>query len=158
MKAVFHIAALAFGLSSIAMGCDNKEQERAQREVAEKADKAKQEVEHAASLQHAADEAAAKATKDRLYDRQTLQKDVDGVDRKLASLKERAAKVTGNTKKNSDAAVAEVEKRRATVQADLRKLETESGAAWDGLKTTADSDIASLKKSLDAFESAVTGK
>ena len=56
------------------------------------------------------------------------------------------------------AAGAEVDKRRETVQASLKKLETETGSAWDGAKSTAETDIASLKKSLDVYETAVMGK
>jgi hypothetical protein len=157
MKAVLRSIGIAFLLSGIAMGC-NQEEEKAQKEAAEKAEKAKVEAEQAAVAKKAADEAAAKAAKERADARQVLQKDFDGVDRKLASLKERAAKAKGAAKKNAEAAVGEVDKRRETVQADLKKLESETGNSWDGAKTAAETDLASLKKSLDVYETAVMGK
>src|SRR6185436_576796 len=106
MRPVLYSIGIAFLLSGIAMGC-NKEEEKAQQEAAEKAEKAKVEAEQAAVAKKAADEATAKAAKERADARQVLQKDLDGVDRKFTSLKERAAKAKGAAKKNADAAVTE---------------------------------------------------
>jgi colicin import membrane protein len=143
-------------------GCNKPSQEdaeKAQREATEKAERARVEAaEKISEARRDAEKAANDAAKARGDARGELQKDVDAVDRKISYIKERAVEVKGTAKKNADVAQAEAEKRRTTLRDDFRKLETETGAAWDSAKADVERDIKSLKDSVDSWESTVTNK
>ncbi len=86
-----------------------------------------------------------------------LQSGIDESERKLAALKVRAKVVTGSMKKNADAAMVEVEARRATLKADMVKLNAATGAAWDTARLQVEADATALAKAVDAFELTLKG-
>ena len=153
----------AVAMSGLAVtGCNKTEQaeaEKAQREAAERAEKAQLEAnEKISEARRDAEKAANEAAQARNDARSSLQKDVDAVDLKFSYLMERAAAVNGTAKKNADAAAAEAEKRRSTLRQDFNKLGTETGAAWDTAKAEVERDITALKAAVDSWESTITGK
>ncbi len=154
---------LALGVAFCgALGCNKPDQEsaeKAQRDAAEKARDAQREAdEKIAAAKRDADKAIADAAAARNDVRTSVQKDIDAVDRKISYLKERGAKATGTAQKNVAAAQGEVEQRRSVVQADYRKLETETGSAWDAAKEAADRDLTALKAAVDSLETTITNK
>jgi hypothetical protein len=153
------IGALSVLLCS-AVACNKSDQQdaaQAQSDAEAKARSAQQEAnEKIAEAKREAEKAAANAATSRADAKAALQKDVDAVDRKLAALKERGTTVKGAAQKNFAAAHAEVERRRSTVQADLGKLDSEAGASWDAARTSAETDVASLKASVDSLENTLT--
>lgn len=144
------------------VGCNKSDQqdaERVQREAGEKAQKAQLEAnEKISEARREAEKAANDAAQERSKARVELQKEVDSVDRKISYLKERAATVKGTAKKNADVAQSETETRRATLRERFRKLETETGAAWDSAKAEVERDINALKSSVDSWDSTITSK
>jgi hypothetical protein len=152
-------AAALVGLGALA-GCNKSDQQaaaEAEREARQKAEKAQLEAnEKISEARREAEKAANDAARARSEARAELQKDVDAIDRKISYLKERV--VTVAAKKNADVAQQEAESRRSTLRDDFRKLETETGAAWDQAKANVERDIDSLKKAVDSWESTVTGK
>jgi chromosome segregation ATPase len=162
MKYYFvELCALSIALGGAA-ACDKNDQQGAvdaQREAEAKARSAQQEAnEKIAEAKAEAEKAAANAQSARAEVKATLQKDLDAVDRKVAYLKERGATTKGAALKNYEAAHAEVQTRRSAVQADLRKLESEAGSSWDAARTSAETDLAALKTSVESLESTVTPK
>lgn len=143
-------------------GCNKTEQadaEKAQRDAAESAAKAQLEAnEKIAEARRDAEKAANDAARARNETKSTLQQDVDAVDRKLSDLKERVESAKGAVKKNAEIAQAEAEKRRGTLREDLKKLGTETGAAWDSAKTEVERDIKAVKASVDSWETSVPSK
>ena len=154
------VLALGIGVLAATVGCDNGKEQAAAAEKTRQADeqaaKTKREAdEKAAATKREAEESARKAATEA---RATLQKDIDAADRKLAYLKGKSATVTGAAKKNADAAMAETEKRREAVRAGMKKLETDTGAAWDATKAATAQAVTSLNQSVEALETAITGK
>jgi hypothetical protein len=147
-------------LSLALVACDKGDQQaaaEAQREAAAKAEKAQMEAnEKISEARREAEKVANDAARERSEARLELQKDVDAVDRKISYLKERAGAVKGDVKKNADVARAEAETRRTTLQTNFRKLETETGAAWDSAKAEVKQNIADLKAAVDSWENTVT--
>ncbi len=143
-------------------GCGKANQQaaaEAQREAEAKGQKAQLEAnEKISEARREAEKVANDAARERGEVRVSLQKDVDAVDRKISYLKERVVTVSGAAKKNADAAQKETESRRATLQADFRKLETETGAAWDQAKASVEGDIKALKAAVDSWETTATNK
>jgi hypothetical protein len=144
-------------------GCDKRDQQQAaveaQREAEGKAQSAQLEAnEKISEARHEAEKVGNDAARDRSEARVSLQKDLDAVDRRISYLKELVVSVSGAAKKNADVAQKETETRRAALQTDFRKLETETGAAWDQAKASVESDITALKASVDSWETSVTGK
>jgi hypothetical protein len=156
---VLKMGALSLVLTA-AVACNKSEQQdaaQAQSDAETKARSAQQEAnEKIAEAKAEAEKAATKAATARTEAKANLQKDVDAVDRKVAALKERGTTVKGAVQKNFAAAQLEVERRRSTVQADLRKLEAEAGADWDATRTSAETDLASLKQSVDSLENTLS--
>jgi hypothetical protein len=152
------VAALSVGLAA----CNKSSQqdaEKVQRDAAQKAEQAQLEAnEKISAARRDAEKAANDAARARGETRGELQKDVDAVDRKIAYLKERAVDVKGAAKQNAAAAQTEAEKRRTTLREDFRKLETETGSAWDSAKTAVERDIAAVKAAVDSWESTITNK
>jgi hypothetical protein len=153
------VCALSVALCS-AIACNKSDQQdaaQAQSDAEAKARSAQQEAnEKIAEAKAEAEKAAASAANARTEAKAALQKDVDAVDRKAAALKERGATLKGAAQKNFAAAQTEVERRRSVVQADLRKLESEAGASWDSARTSAETDLAALKASVDSLENTIT--
>ena len=153
------IGALSLALCG-SVACNKSEQQdaaQAQREAEAKARSAQQEANgKIAEAKAEAEKAAVSAATARNEAKANLQKDLDAVDRKVTALKERGATVKGAAQKNFAAAQVEVERRRSTVQADLRKLEAEAGASWDAARASAETDLASLKQSVDSLENTIT--
>jgi len=143
-------------------GCNKGDQQaaaEAQRDAAEKAEKAQLEAnEKISEARREAEKAANDAALARGEARVELQKDMDAVDRKISYLKEHSAGVQGAAKKNADVARAEAEARRNSVQTSFRKLETETGAAWDSAKTEAQRNIADLKAAVESWENTIGSK
>ncbi len=152
------LVGLIVGLVSIT-GCSNKEKKANDQAVkAQKQADDKQAEATKAQADADAKAAAAKATADtemaKAHDdaRDKMQKNYDASDRKLASLREKVAKATGTKRKNADAALAEVDKRAATVKTDMANLVTAAGTAWDTTKTQVEADQAALDKASDNLE------
>lgn len=154
---VLSMLVVASALSSFGVGCGNKAKEeeakqaaeaqaQAAKEAAQKAtDAAKKAEEEALNAQHAAEQ-------------KKLQSQFDASDRKSTYLKEKAAKSTGNAKKNADAAVAELDKRRTTASESLKSVQSATGAAWDAAKAKAEEDIAAYGKSVESLEQTIASK
>jgi len=141
--------------------CDNKEKEQAAaaektRELDEKASRERREADEKAEA--AKRDVADSARQSAAEARAALQKDLDAADRKFAYLKTKAATATGAAKKNVEAAMNEADQRRGKVGTELKKLESESGAAWDAAKVTATQSISALNQAIDSLETTVTGK
>jgi hypothetical protein len=155
------LCALSIALAGVP-GCDKNDQQGAQdaqREAEAKARAAQQEAnEKIADAKADAEKAAAKASTARAEVKASLQQELTAVDRKITSLKERGAATKGAAQKNYEAAYAEVQTRRSTVEADLRKLESETGSGFDAARTSAETDIAALKASVDTLENTTTAK
>jgi len=145
-----------------ASACDKDDQQKAveeQRQATEKAQEAQLEAnEKISEARREGEKAANEAARERSETRVRLQKDVDAVDRKISHLKELGVKATGAAKKNADVAEAEAETRRTKLQADLRKLETETGAAWDSAKDEVERNIAAVSASVNSWESTLSNK
>jgi hypothetical protein len=143
-------------------GCNKSDEQaaaQAQRDAADTAREAQNEAnDKIAAAKREADEAEAKAAAARTEVKNSVQKDIDAVDRKISYLKERGATAKGNAQKNVAAAQGEVETRRAAVQTNVRKLETETGSAWESAKAAVDRDLTALKAAVDSLETTVTGK
>ena len=143
---------LAVALTVGVAACGNKAEEakkEADQKAAEAAKSAKEADDKAAAAKKEADDKAAKANAEI---KAKLQKDLDAADRKAVYLKEKAAKITGATKKNADAAVTELDTRHAAAKASIAKLDTATGAAWETQKVAVESDIAALNKAVDSLE------
>jgi hypothetical protein len=84
-----------------------------------------------------------------------LQANFDAADRRFNRLKERAEGLTGERKKQADAAVATNNTNVATAMASIAKLRVASLAQWDPAKAQVETDTAALNKSLDTLETAV---
>jgi hypothetical protein len=144
------------------IGCDKGDQQaaaEAQRDAAEKAEKAQLEAnEKISEARREAEKAANVAALARGEARVELQKDMDAVDRKISYLKEHSAGVQGAAKKNADVARAEAEARRSSVQSSFRKLETETGAAWDSAKAEAQRNISDLKAAVESWENTISSE
>lgn len=143
-------------------GCKGEDQQASaekQREAEQKAERAQLEAnEKIAEAKREAERVANEAARRRSDTRVELQKEIDAIDRKISYLRERSATAPAAAKKNADAARAEVESRRATLQTNFRKLETEAGAAWDSAKTDVEANISAVKAAVDNWESSASAK
>jgi colicin import membrane protein len=140
---------LAVALTVGVAACGNKAEEAKKEADQKAAEAAKEADDKAAAAKKEADDKAAKANAEI---KAKLQKDLDAAERKAVYLKEKAAKVTGATKKNADAAVTELDTRSAAAKASVAKLDTSTGAAWETQKVAVESDIAALNKAVDSLE------
>ncbi len=84
--------------------------------------------------------------------RDKLQQSFDASDRKLTALKEKAAKLTGTTKRDADAALADISAHGGTVMSGIASLRDATGAAWDTAKTQTEADLVVLDSKIDALE------
>ncbi len=142
---------VAMGLTLAVSACKGKgEAERkAEEQKAQEATitAAKVEAEQAAKLRSAhADE------------RGKLQKELDAHDRKAAYLKEKAAKTVGATKKNAEAAIAELDARAAAARASMKTLGDDASPQWDASRKVAEDDIAAMGKAVNALERTLAKK
>jgi uncharacterized protein YPO0396 len=155
-------ACLVIASTCVSLGCDKKDQqtsEEEQRAAAAKGQQAQLEAnEKIAEARREGEKSANEAARARSEVKVSFQKDVDAIDRKISALKERAVGATGSAKKNAAAAMAETDSRRSTLQANLRKLETETGAGWDTAKIEVGRDIAAVNAALDSVETTVTDR
>jgi membrane protein involved in colicin uptake len=139
-------------------GCKNKAeeaqkaQETATKKTAEATEAQREADDKAAAARREADD---KMVKERTDVRDKLRKDIDAADRKTASLREKLAKAKGDVQKNADAAANEVQIRHAKVDANMTKLSSATGAAWDSTKLELDADLAALDEAVDNFEKAL---
>ncbi len=144
------------------VGCGDKAEEARREADSKTADATKEarEAQEAAAKAVAAQKVATDETARAAHTeaRAKMQKDVEAADRKITYLKEKAAKATGAAKKNADTAVAELDKRRDTVRADLAKLDLETGAAWDTAKAGAERSLTALNQAVDNLETTVAAK
>jgi hypothetical protein len=162
MKTLLRVALLGV-LAASSVACNKAEEqakvEEAKREAAEKAAAAQREADETkakAALEVA--ETERKAEEARREARASAQKDIADLDRKALSLKEDMNKAKANVKLNAAAASAEFDKRRGLVEADLQKLNTATGAAWDSTKADLDRHIAAAKEGLDSFDRTLSAK
>ena len=154
MKIIYGLIATGvLALAACDKGDDQKKVEEASREAAEKTAEADREAaEKKAEAARELEKTQAEAQKARDDARQSFESDVAAADRKAADLKARAAKATGKTKLNADAAVTELDKRRAVVTRDLETLKTASGDAWDTLKAQTEKDVTALKDAVESLD------
>jgi hypothetical protein len=152
---------LAFlGSGVLAAGC-NRDDEQARitkekQDAAEKIAAAQREAdEKKAAAERDVAEAERKGEEQRREARAELERDIADIDRKAVAMKASAAKATGKAKLNNDAALAEYEKRRAVLEADMKRLGTATGAVWDTAKLDARQHIASTKEALDSLDRTV---
>jgi hypothetical protein len=140
--------------------CNKSEQQdavEAERRAAEKAQQAQLEAnEKISEARREAEKASNDAARQRSEARVELQKDIDAVDRKISYLKEQGVKAQGAAKKNADVARAEAETRRSALQTSFRKLETETGAAWDSAKADVQRSISDLKAAVESWENTMS--
>jgi hypothetical protein len=154
-------AGLVIAATCFALGCEKNQQtsEEEQRAAATRAHEAQLEAnEKIGDARRAAEKSANEAARTRSDVTVSFQKEVDVIDRKISQLKERAATATGAEKRNAAAAIAETDSRRSTLQADLQKLGTETGAGWDAAKGEVERSIKAVKAAVDSFETTVTEK
>lgn len=141
-------------------GC-NRDDEQARiakekQEATEKIAAAQREAdEKKAAAERELQDAERKAEESRREARTELERDIADIDRKAAAMKASAAKATGKGKLNNDAALVEYEKRRAVLDADMKRLSTASGAAWDTAKLDARQHLASTKEALESLDRTV---
>jgi hypothetical protein len=152
---------LAIAATCFTLGCakDQQTSVEEQRAAATRAHEAQLEAnEKIADARRALEKSANDAARTRSDATVSFQKEVDVIDRKISQLKERAATASGAAKTNAAAAIAETDSRRATLQADLGKLGTETGAGWDAAKGEVERSIKAVKAAVDSFETTVTEK
>ncbi|CAN5911281.1 hypothetical protein BH11MYX3_BH11MYX3_03790 [soil metagenome] len=87
--------------------------------------------------------------------RDKLQQSFDASDRKLTSLKEKAAKLTGTKKREADDAIADISVHEGTVMSGIASLRDATAAAWDAAKVQAEADLNALNNKVDALESSL---
>lgn len=151
------ISAVLFvlGLNILVVGCKEK-QEQANREAELHSAQVAREAEEAKARDEAKKKAETEAAaKTRVEARGKVQKEIDAADRKLAYLKEKLAKATGPKKKNAEAAVAEVTKRRDAAVASAAKLETDTNTPVETERTAAEADVSALNKAIDNLEASL---
>ncbi len=151
------LVALTLALSTFSAACDKGTKE-ADQKAAEAAKTAKDAEDKANAAKLKADEEKAKAAAAHAEARNKLQKDMDAHDRKGTYLREKAAKATGAAKANADAAVKELDARRDAAKASVAKLSDDASPTWDGLRKTAEDDIAAVGKAVDTLETTVNKK
>jgi len=158
MNNLSRAAVAAFALSLGVLACGDKEKEAAQAAAAASAKTAEEATKAAEEAKKKAEEeakaAAAKVTAEAVN---KVQKELDAADRKFTYLKDKAAKATAAQKKNADAAVAEVDKRREAVKSAIEKLAA-GGDDWEGLKTAVESALGELTKAIDGLEAVFAKK
>lgn len=162
MKMRNTVVALSLLLSAVC-GCDRGSEqaqlEEEKREAAAKASAAQREADEAkAKADKEVAEAERKAEEARREDRAEIEKDIAALDRKATSLKESSAKSVGTAKLDRDAAIAEFDKRRAVVDADVHKLKSATGAAWDTTRMEAQRHIEAAREALDNVDRTVSAK
>lgn len=151
------VASALASASLSSLGCGNKAKEEEAKKAAEaQAQAAKDAEEKATAATKKAEEGALDAK--HAADAKKVQSQFDASDRKSAYLKEKAAKATGAAKKNAEAAVAELDKRRSTANESIKGLQGATGAAWDTAKAKADEDVASFGKAVESLEQTVATK
>jgi hypothetical protein len=149
----------ALALAGCNKGDDQQAAAEKQREAEQKAERAQLEAnEKIAEAKGEAERLANEAARSRSDTRVQLQKEIDAVDRKISYLRERSTTVPAAAKKNADVARGEVETRRATLKTNFRKLETESGAAWDAAKAEVEANISAVKAAVDNWETSANAK
>ncbi|MGE5783801.1 MAG: hypothetical protein ACM3ZE_04390, partial [Myxococcales bacterium] len=87
-----------------------------------------------------------------------LQGQSDAIDRKFVYLKDKASKLKGTAKTKADGALTAVDNARAQLSASLSEAQTATDATLVSLSEKVTSDLKTAQKSLDQFETAVTGK
>jgi hypothetical protein len=151
MRAALVVMGLTLGVTA----CKGKEE--AERKAAEGEKQSQEATLTAAKMRAEADETA-KLKAARSDARMKLQKDFDAMERKSTHLREKAAKSVGTTKKNADAAIAELDTRRTAAKASLNRLADDASPAWDATKKTAEDDIAAVGRAVDALEVTIIKK
>lgn len=143
-------ALVAMGLTLATTACDRGKAE-AERKAAE-AEKQAQEATLTAAKVQAEAEATTRMKAAHADARAKLQKEFDALDRKATYLKSKATKTAGTTRRNADAAIAELESRRMAAKASLTRLANDADSAWDATKRTAEDDIAAVGKSVESLD------
>jgi uncharacterized protein YPO0396 len=145
------LTVLSFVAASGLVACNKEPKRDDQAAQANTAAAAAREAEQkaAAEKQRAEGEAAKVA---RIQALGNLQKQIDAADRKIEYLKDKVNKAKGATKKNADAAVAELDKRRAAVVESMKKLEDDQLPTWDAVYAEAAPEAAALDQSVNSLE------
>ena len=81
--------------------------------------------------------------------KQSAQKDLDDASRKVDDLRAKSAKATGTARLNLDAALADVDNKRSTVESQIRALDEATADQVNKAKERLDQQIAQLKQSID---------
>jgi hypothetical protein len=143
----------------------NEKTAKAQREAEQKIEKAQKEAdktiakanqqadEESANQQAKANETVRNVHEDLLKDRNDFQvqahKTVDDVDSKIDSLRTKAQKANTKARADFDAAMKDVEAKRAALAADLQRLENQSAQTFDAFKARVTKEIDEFKKAVD---------
>jgi hypothetical protein len=150
MKKHMRMVFAAIGLTLAMTACERGRMEADKR--AAEAEKKAQEATLTAGKMKADAEETAKLKAAHADTRSKLHKDLEAHERKATYLKEKAAKTTGVTKKNADAAIAELKTRETAAKTSLDKLGDDAAPAWDDMEKKAEGDVAAVGKSVDALE------
>lgn len=155
----FNVLLVTAAVALSATACENRaarEQEKAaeaQREANEKAARASNEATtEITSAQIEANKKIAEANanfqKIREDYRHKLQSDLNDVNKDIAELEAKSARLTGKAKADLDVLLQDVRARRDAFTTDYNTLDTSSAATWDGMKDRVDHDWDALKDSL----------
>lgn len=136
-----------------ATGCDRG---RAERERLE-GDRT-QETETTGAKTKSAAEELAKTKADHSETRTKLLQKFEAEERKASHLKQKAAKAVGKEKLNANAAIAELDARRATAKTSLGRLSDEASPVWDSVKKSAEDDVDSFERAVETLEQTISKK
>lgn len=146
----------------LAAGCNSatkadKEAREAQQKADEETAKARSQAEQTAAKSQAnANEQAREADRTLLQQksdfRLSKQKELDDLNRRIDDVRAKAVSAKNQVKTSVDAALAEATQRRATVEAELRALDTAAAAELDQVKDRINEQLALFKKSVAEAE------
>jgi hypothetical protein len=146
----------------LAAGCNSatkadKEAREAQQKADDEAARARSEAEQtAAKAQANANEQAREADRTLLQQksdfRLSKQKELDDLNRRIDDVRAKSTTAKNDVKTSVDAALAEAMQRRATVESELRALDTAAAAELDQVKDRINQQLALFKKSVSEAE------
>lgn len=144
-------------LAFVVVSCDSGKKAE---EAAAAAASAKMEAERQAEevANKAKEEAAKLFAEKKVGIIKDLQSQSDAIDRKFTYLKDKATKLKGPAKTKADAALVAVDNARAQLSASLQDAQTATETTLSSLTEKITSGLKTTQKSLDEFETAVTGK
>lgn len=144
-------------MAFVVAGCDSgKKAEEAAAAAASAKMAAEKQAEEAA--QKAKEEAAKEFAEKKASIVKGLQSQSDAIDRKFAYLKDKATKLKGAAKTKADTALTGVENARAQLSASLQEAQAATETTITPLSEKVTTGLKTAQKSLEDFETTVTGK